>query len=106
MATVTATGPAVRHATPDVTDAELRWRSLKSGLYQIESSIPKVFLSGEAESIGDREGKFWAKDANDKPLVSESTNFRTQQDAVARIGTFLADCKEAQPAAVRLPSPG
>jgi acetate kinase len=74
--------------------------SLKFGLYQVESFIPKVLLSGEAESIGDRQGKFWAKDANDKPLVSESANFGTQQDAVARIGTFLADCKEAQPIAV------
>jgi len=74
--------------------------SLKFGLYQVESSIPKVLLSGEAESIGDRQGKFWAKDANDKQLVTESANFGTQQDAVARIGTFLADCKEAQPAAV------
>jgi acetate kinase len=74
--------------------------SLKFGLYQVESSIPKVLLSGEAESIGDRQGKFWAKDANDKPLVSEAANFGTQQDAVARIGEFLADCKEAQPAAI------
>ena len=74
--------------------------SLKFGLYRVESSIPKVLLSGEAESIGGGEGKFWVKDANDKPLVSEPANFETQQDAVARIGTFLADRKEAQPAAV------
>src|SRR5260221_12426334 len=74
--------------------------SLKFGLYRVESSIPKVLLSGEAEFIGDRQGTFWAKDANDQPLVSETAHFGTQQDAVARIGTFLADCKEAQPAAV------
>ena len=74
--------------------------SLKFGLYRVESSIPKVLLSGEAESIGDRQSKFWAKDANDKPLVSESANFGTQQDAVARIATLLAVCKEAQPVAV------
>jgi len=76
--------------------------SLKFGLYRVESSIPKELLSGEAESIGEGQGKgkFWAKDANDKPLVSESANFGSQQDAVARIGTFLSDCKEAQPAAV------
>ena len=74
--------------------------SLKFGLYRVESSIPKVLLSGEAESIGGREGEFWAKDGNDKPLVSESANFGTQQDAVARIGTFLADCNETQPTAV------
>jgi acetate kinase len=74
--------------------------SLKFGLYRVESSIPKVLLSGEAESIGNRQGKFWAKDTNDKSLVSESVNFGTQRDAVARIGTFLADCNEPQPAAV------
>ena len=65
--------------------------SLKFGLYRVESSIPKVLLSGEAESIGGHEGKFWAKDANGKPLVSEAANFETQQDAVARIATFLAE---------------
>jgi acetate kinase len=59
-----------------------------------------VLLSGEAESIGDRQGKFSVKDSNDKPLVSETANFGTQQDAVAGIGTFLADRKEDQPAAV------
>src|SRR5260221_5759422 len=74
--------------------------SLKFGLYRVESSIPKVLVSGEAELMGDRQGTFWAKDANDQPLVSETAKFGTQQDAVARIGTFLADCKEAQPAAV------
>jgi acetate kinase len=74
--------------------------SLKFGLYRIESSVPKVLLSGETESIGDHRGKFWAKDANDKPLVSESAIFRTQQDAVARIAKFLADCEEGQPGAV------
>ena len=74
--------------------------SLKFGLYRVESSTPKVLLSGEVESIGDRQGKFWAKDANGKPLVSELANFGTQRDAVARIGAFLTDCKEAQPVAV------
>ena len=67
--------------------------SLKFGLYRVESSIPKLFLSGEAESIGDRQGKFWAKDANDKPLVSESANFGTQQHAIARIVRFLQTAK-------------
>ena len=74
--------------------------SLKFGLYLVEFSVPTLLLSGEAESIGDGQGKFWAKDANDKSLVSESANFGSQRDAVARIGTVLTDCKEAQPAAV------
>ena len=74
--------------------------SLKFGLYRVEASIPKALLSGEFESIGDPQGKFWAKDANDKPLVSESANFASQQDAAARIVAFLADCNEPQPVAI------
>jgi acetate kinase len=74
--------------------------SLKFGLYRVESSIPKAILSGEVESIGGLDGKFWAKDGNDKPLVSEAANFKTQQDAVARVGTFLASRYETGPVAV------
>jgi acetate kinase len=74
--------------------------SLKFGLYRIESSIPKMLLSGEVESTGGPEGKFWVKDENGKVLVSESANFETQRDAVARIGRFLADGKETRPFAV------
>ena len=74
--------------------------SLKFGLYRVESSIPKVLLSGEAESIGGHKGKFWAKDANGKLLVSEAASFASQQDAVARIATLLADRDETKPVAV------
>ena len=74
--------------------------SLKFGLYRIEASIPKVLLSGEVESIGEHQSRFWVKDENDKPLVSESANFGTQRDAVARIGAFLADSEETQPVAI------
>ena len=74
--------------------------SLKFGLCRVESFIPKILLSGEAESIGGREGKFWAKDGNDNPLASESADFGTHRDAVTRIGRFLADCRETQPVAV------
>src|SRR5476649_6450 len=74
--------------------------SLKFGLYRVESSIPKTILSGEVESIGGPDGKFWAKDGNGKPLVSEKANFKTQQDAVAHVGTFLANRNETGPVAV------
>jgi acetate kinase len=76
--------------------------SLKFGLYRVESFIPKMLLSGEAESIGGREGKFWARDRNDNLLAAESADFGTQQDAVTRVGRFLADCRETQPVAVGL----
>jgi acetate kinase len=74
--------------------------SLKFGLYRIEASIPKIVLSGEAESIGAPQGRFWVNDENDRSLVSESANFGSQQDAVARIAAVLADSKEPQPVAV------
>jgi acetate kinase len=74
--------------------------SLKFGLYRFESFIPTTILSGEIEAIGSLDGKFWAKDRNDKPLVSESANFKSQTDAVARIATFLAEYREFQPSAV------
>jgi len=74
--------------------------SLKFGLYRVEASIPNALLSGEVESIGDPQGKFWAKDANDELLVSESANFASQQHAVARIVAFVADCREPQPVAI------
>jgi acetate kinase len=74
--------------------------SLKFGLYRVESSIPKALISGEAESIGHCQGKFWVKDANGTTLVCESASFGNQQDAVVRMGAFLADCKEAQITAV------
>jgi acetate kinase len=74
--------------------------SLKFGLYLVESLIPRVLLSGQAESIGGSDGKFWATDGNNNPLVSESANFNSQEEAVARIATFLADYQEFQPSAV------
>jgi acetate kinase len=74
--------------------------SLKFGLYRIETSLPIVLFSGEVESIGGREDKFWAKDGNGRVLVSESANFETHRDAIARVGEFLADRNAVQPAAV------
>jgi acetate kinase len=74
--------------------------SLKFGLYRIVSSIPQMVLSGEAESIGERQGKFWAKDGNGKLLVSEPVNFGTQQDALARIRSFLEGRQDIRPTAV------
>jgi acetate kinase len=74
--------------------------SLKFGLYGIEATNAKVLLSGEAASIGGRDGKFWAKDESGKVLVSESAKFETHLDAAARIGKLLAGRDAVQPAAV------
>jgi acetate kinase len=40
--------------------------SLKFGLYRAESSRIERLLAGEAESIGDRSGRFHAKDSRQK----------------------------------------
>ena len=50
--------------------------SLKFGLYRIEACIAKVLLSGEAELIGGRDDKFWAKDESGNVLVSEIGEIR------------------------------
>jgi hypothetical protein len=52
-----------------------------------------VLLSGEAESIGDREGKFWAKDANDKPLVSEARILEPSRTRSPALGRFSLTAK-------------
>ena len=49
--------------------------SLKFGLVPGRGSIPNALLSGEAESIGDKSGKFYAEDANGKLLLSETAHF-------------------------------
>jgi acetate kinase len=74
--------------------------SLKFGLYRIVSSIPKMILSGEAESIGEHQGKFWTKDGNGEILISEPREFGNQQDAFARIRSFLEGRQDIRPAAV------
>jgi acetate kinase len=75
--------------------------SLKFGLYRVGSSAtPHVLLEGEVEAIGDRSGKFWANDGSGDRLVSEPSHCQNQQDAIARIGAFLADRTEPQPFAV------
>jgi acetate kinase len=74
--------------------------SLKFGLYLVEASTPKVLLSGEAESIGGRQSKFWTRDGSGNVLVSESTNFESHRHAIARVVKFLADRNAVPPAAV------
>jgi acetate kinase len=74
--------------------------SVKFGLYLVGAPIPKVLFSGEVESIAGREGKFWAKGGNGKVLVSESANFETHREAIARVGRFLVDRNAVNPSAV------
>jgi acetate kinase len=74
--------------------------SLKFGLYRSGSARTEVLLSGEAESIGDKEGKFIARDSRNEVLLSETAPIPTQREAIVRIATLLADSEMPAPAAV------
>ncbi len=73
--------------------------SLKFGLLQVVASILKRF-SRARSSRSAAQGKVLGERRKQQALVSESTNFASQQDAVARIVAFLADYKESQPMAI------
>ncbi len=74
--------------------------SLKFGLYRVGSARTEVLLSGAAESIGDKEGKFFAQDSRNNASVSETMSIPSQREAIVRIGRLLADSKMPAPAAV------
>ena len=74
--------------------------SLKFGLYRVGSTRIEVLLSGAAESIGDREGKFFARDSRNHVLLSETTPIPSQREAIVRIGRLLAASKMPAPVAV------
>jgi acetate kinase len=74
--------------------------SLKFALYRVGPSRIEMLLSGEAESIGDKKGKFHAQDSHENALLSETVAIPSQQEAIIRIGKLLADSKMPAPAAI------
>src|ERR1700722_15867200 len=74
--------------------------SLKSGLYRVGSARTEMLISGEAESIGDKDGKLHAQDSHNKTLLHETAAIPNQGDVIIRIGRLLADCKMPAPAAI------
>ena len=74
--------------------------SLKFGLYRVGSSQAGWLLSGEAESIGDKGGKFRAQDSHGNALLSEMVAIPSQREAITRIGSLLAGSKIRPPAAI------
>jgi acetate kinase len=74
--------------------------SLKFGLYHVGSSRTETLISGEAESIGDVDSKFHARDSRKSALLSETASIPNQRDAILRIGRLLADSKMPAPAAI------
>jgi acetate kinase len=73
--------------------------SLKFGLYGVRSLQIERLLSG-AESIGDKNGKFHAKDSHGTALLSESGAIPSQREALIRIRRLLDDSKMPMPAAI------
>ncbi len=67
--------------------------SLKVGLYRVGSTCVEVLLTGEAESIGDKEGKFVARNSRNEVLVSEAAFVPGQREAIVRIARLLTDVK-------------
>jgi len=74
--------------------------SLKFGLYRVGSARTDVLLSGAAESVGDKAGKFFAQNARNNVLLSEAVSIPSQREAITRIGRLLTESKMPAPAAV------
>ena len=74
--------------------------SLKFGLYRVASSRTEMLLSGEAESIGERTGRFSAWNSGHDALVSETTVIANPREAIVRIGKLLADSNVPPPSAI------
>lgn len=74
--------------------------SLKFGLYRVGQSRTETLLSGEATSVGDRSGTFFAQDSRQTALLAETASIRSQRDAIVRIRRLLADAKMPAPSAI------
>jgi acetate kinase len=74
--------------------------SLKFGLYCVGSSRIERLLSGAAESIGDKSGKYHAEDARGNALFAETGRIPSQSEAIVRIRKLIVDSKMPEPAAI------
>jgi acetate kinase len=93
----------------EMTDAEpaLPILALNSGssyaqirIVSRRSARVEALLSGEAESVGDKEGKFVARDSRNEVLLCETACVPGQREAIVRIARLLADSKMPAPVAV------
>jgi acetate kinase len=74
--------------------------SLKFGLYRVNALRTETLLSGEAESIGETNGKFHARDFQGNSLTRDTASIPTQRDAIVRIGKLLDGSKMPAPTAI------
>lgn len=100
-------GPEFTQGAPPKLEADLNVLALNSGssslkfsLYRAAESEAEMLLSGEIETIGAVEGKFHARDANGKLLLSETGAVPDQGHAIYRIARLIADHKMPSPAAI------
>lgn len=74
--------------------------SLKFGLYRVAAARIDTLLSGEAESIGDSNGRFRAQDSCQHELASETLFIPGQREALIRIRKLLRETGMPAPVAV------
>jgi acetate kinase len=69
-------------------------------LYRVGTSSIDALLIGEAESIGENESKFHAKDARGNIVLSQTGAVPNQHEAIVRVARVLRDAKMPVPDAV------
>jgi acetate kinase len=74
--------------------------SLKFGLYRVNASRIVTLMSGEAESIGEANGKFHVRDSQGGTLTCDTASIPSQRDAIVLIGKLLDGSKMPAPAAI------
>jgi acetate kinase len=74
--------------------------SLKFGLYRTGSERTERLLSGEAETIGDGNSKFSARDRHGKTIISEPVSLPGQREAIIRIAKLLGDADTPAPVGI------
>jgi acetate kinase len=71
--------------------------SLKFGLYHVNARDTERLIAGEAESIGEKQAVFHAKDSLGTALLRENAPLPTQEHAIIRIARLLTDLKLPAP---------
>ena len=74
--------------------------SLKFGMYCVTSPLTEMLLTGMVEWITNGRGKFVARDRYQNELVSETSAFANQGNAVARITQLIDEYKLPPPDAI------
>jgi len=74
--------------------------SLKFGLYRVGAARTEVLVTGEAESIGEEEGAFHARDGLGMPVVGSGEAVAGLSEAMARIARLVTDGDFPAPVAI------